>query len=142
MNDNSAQIVSYYYPEYKYISFWQTLYHKAVEYHNKSLEVHQTGLRVEILVELRHQQGGDPLDEQLPAAEGHNSAEHWTLLRPDLAVLIDEGYIEVVGRSSLLFTAEVPGVLLHRPGGQLAGEARLGVLLVAGNVGPGYTEES
>ena len=40
-----------------------------------------------------------------------------------------------------MFTAEVPGVILHRPGGQLAGETRLGVLLVAGYVGPGYAEQ-
>ena len=63
-------------------------------------------------------------------------------MKTNLSILVDEGDVEVVRRSSPLRTAEVPCLVLHWPGRHLTGEASLGVLLVAGDVGPGYAEQN
>ena len=83
----------------------------------------------DIGVELRHEQGGDPLDEELVAAEGEDAAEERRLLGPDGGLPRDEGDVEVVGRGELGLGPQVPGLLLHRPRPNLQGYPGLRVLL-------------
>ena len=83
----------------------------------------------DIGVELRHEQGGDPLDEELVAAEGEDAAEERRLLGPDGGLPRDEGDVEVVWRGALGLGPQVPGLLLHRPRPNLQGYPGLRVLL-------------
>ena len=83
----------------------------------------------DIGVELRDEQGGDPLDEELVAAEGEDAAEERRLLGPDGGLPRDEGDAEVVWRGALGLGPQVPGLLLHRPGANLQGYPGLRVLL-------------
>ena len=51
----------------------------------------------DICVELRDEQRGDPLDEELVAAEGEDAAEERRLLGPDGGLPRDEGDVASEG---------------------------------------------
>ena len=69
--------------------------------HHVSVESDQAGVGPEILLMLGHQQGGDPLDEELSAGEGQDSPKQRLLLVTHLAF---RGTIRV---ASKLITCQV-----------------------------------